>query len=226
MTQKITSYEQAQELLRLPFLPEEIDTHVVDNRVLLHVDARAVRRRLNEVVGHNWQTKMFPVTPGGMICELEVLGVVRADAAGESNFAGVKGAASGALKRAAINHGIGEYLYEAGAHVRYGAGNYRAQYLNWLVNRGIDEFGWPLGWSAGNHPQEVQKLWELKTLKQAVKEQVANGVETKVISREQAAEQMKAVVGTVNLKEINADNLPQMRSFVDWLENRVGLVTT
>jgi hypothetical protein len=91
-----------------------------------YIDARAVYDRLDAIVGpDNWETKITEMPSGAVICELTVLGKTKTDKgmvnhkttdrAGEVDFKKVilneKGSASDGLKRAAVQFGIGRYLY-------------------------------------------------------------------------------------------------------------------
>lgn len=94
---------------------------------LFFLDAREVRKRLTEVCGlEGWSSHEEPVVSGGKLfgvkCELSikmpyksVKGVdvwnTKTDFGEPSNTAPLKGAASDALKRAAVNFGVGTYLY-------------------------------------------------------------------------------------------------------------------
>jgi hypothetical protein len=83
---------------------------------LAYIDSRDVMRRLDEVVGPaGWQSKMVPVGNGRLACELSVKygeeWITKTDGAGETDVEGAKGVFSDALKRAAVLHGIGRYLY-------------------------------------------------------------------------------------------------------------------
>ncbi|HEY9723139.1 MAG TPA: Rad52/Rad22 family DNA repair protein [Oscillatoriaceae cyanobacterium] len=83
-------------------------------RPLAFIDARAVFERLDEVVGpDNWSTHLERLAPGVYLCRLTILGVTRADVgmAGGSESEIEKAGASDAVKRAAVQHGIGRYLY-------------------------------------------------------------------------------------------------------------------
>lgn len=121
------------ERLAYPFEEKDIEWRIqqvgTNNRgvwaaVLAYVDARAIRRRLNEVVSpENWQTH-FKTVGNGVVCELSIFfdthqqvhggsgWVTKTDGAGETDIEGVKGGYSGAFKRAAYSWGIGEYLYD------------------------------------------------------------------------------------------------------------------
>ena len=85
-------------------------------QIAWYVDARAVRRRLNDVVGsQNWETKVKLQTDG-VECSLGIkIGgqmVWKSDVSQYTEIEGTKGGASKALIRAATNWGIGEYLYD------------------------------------------------------------------------------------------------------------------
>ncbi len=102
-------------------------------QIMPYVDARAIFRRLDDAVGPmNWKTAMTG-TERGVICTLSLdVGdgrgwVSREDAAGyrpmPHDHEIIKGACSDAIKRAANQWGVGQYLYEMGrvyADVREG----------------------------------------------------------------------------------------------------------
>lgn len=85
-------------------------------RVVAYVDARIVIDRLNEVCGLDWQKKTTETAKGRVLCAIGITladgrEVWRDDGAGDTQIEGEKGAISDALKRAAVNFGIGTYLY-------------------------------------------------------------------------------------------------------------------
>lgn len=87
---------------------------------LAYLDARDVRQRLNEVVGHeNWQVEFYDCGGGKLGCRigLRIDGewIWKSDGAGDTQVEAEKGAFSSALKRAAVAWGIGEYLYSMDA---------------------------------------------------------------------------------------------------------------
>ncbi len=123
--------------LRAPFEVElikwRVGARMKSNRnrgqALPYIDARLVQDRLDEVVGpENWRNE-FSTAPmgGGVMCTLSLrIGdewVGKADVAQQDEVAdnardpeqdreiAVKGAASNAFKRAAVQWGIGRYLY-------------------------------------------------------------------------------------------------------------------
>ena len=123
--------EMTLERLRDPFAPEDIEWRVQQAgekngkpwaRVLAYVTNRAIQERLDEVVGpENWQNTFREGPAGGVACGLSVR-VVRPDGSAEwitkwdgaenSEVEPVKGGFSNAMKRAAVQWGIGRYLYD------------------------------------------------------------------------------------------------------------------
>jgi len=124
---------QETELTRLrdPFAPEDIEWRVQTAgekngkpwaRVLAYVTNRAIMDRLDEVVGPaDWQNVYREGPAGGVICGLSVR-VARADGTSEwvtkwdgaenSDVEPVKGGLSNSMKRAAVQWGLGRYLYD------------------------------------------------------------------------------------------------------------------
>ena len=90
-----------------------------------YVTNRAIQVRLDEVAGpENWRNEFRPGPDGGVMCGLSIrVGgewVTKWDGAENTDVEGVKGGLSGAMKRAAVQWGIGRYLYaldETFAHV-------------------------------------------------------------------------------------------------------------
>ncbi|HEX8320134.1 Rad52/Rad22 family DNA repair protein [Longimicrobium sp.] len=81
-----------------------------------YVTNRAIQARLDNVVGpENWRNEFAPGPDGGVVCGLSVrVGgewVTKYDGAENTDVEGVKGGLSGAMKRAAVQWGIGRYLY-------------------------------------------------------------------------------------------------------------------
>lgn len=100
-----------------------------DNRptcmLLAYIDARDVMERLDRIVGaFSWQTKM-EACPNGILCSLgiriytnkeesESAWIWKTDGAQYTTIEAFKGGCSEALRRAAVHHGIGRYLYALG----------------------------------------------------------------------------------------------------------------
>lgn len=104
--------------LKEPFDPKAISWRVgatdkdkTKGIALAYIDARDVMKRLDDVMGLNWQAK-YPF-PGCCEIGLNVDGqwLWRANGADETDVEGVKGQYSDAFKRAAVLWGIGRYLY-------------------------------------------------------------------------------------------------------------------
>jgi len=123
------------EKLAEPFDPETVHFRVgatnadkTKGMALAYVDARDVMDRLDEVCGpENWQSKFNEVN-GAVCCSIGIASdakilmevtearewVWKSDGAGQTSYEGEKGQFSDAFKRAAVQHGIGRYLYSAG----------------------------------------------------------------------------------------------------------------
>lgn len=81
-----------------------------------YVTNRAIMQRLDDTAGPgNWRNEFKPGPGGGVLCgiSLRVDGewVTKWDGAENTDIEGVKGGLSGAMKRAAVQWGIGRYLY-------------------------------------------------------------------------------------------------------------------
>lgn len=112
------------ELLSAPFHPSKISWRVGSTKAdktkgmaLAYIDARDVMERLDEAVGpENWQRR-YTHADKKTICEIGIKvdsgeWVWKSDGAGDSDIEAEKGAISDAFKRAAVNWGIGRYLYD------------------------------------------------------------------------------------------------------------------
>lgn len=108
-----------------------------------YVTNRAIQTRLDEVAGAgNWRNEFMPGPGGGVLCGLSIRvsgeWVTKWDGAENTGVEGVKGGLSSAMKRAAVQWGIGRYLYgleETFAHVHEG-GRFRGK------TRGGKAFRW------------------------------------------------------------------------------------
>ena len=84
---------------------------------LAYVTNRAIMNRLDEVCGpENWKNEYKAAPDGGILCGLSIkVGdewVTKWDGAENTDIEAVKGGLSGAMKRAAVQWGIGRYLYK------------------------------------------------------------------------------------------------------------------
>lgn len=84
---------------------------------LAYVTNRAIMNRLDEVCGpENWKNEFKAAPDGGILCGISIkIGdewVTKWDGAENTDIEAVKGGLSGAMKRAAVQWGIGRYLYK------------------------------------------------------------------------------------------------------------------
>jgi hypothetical protein len=114
------------ETLQAPFKPSDIEWRVQramstkrGNKavVLAYVTNRAIMNRLDEVFGiGNWKNEYIEWRDKGVLCgisaKLDGEWVTKWDGAEETNIEAVKGGFSGSMKRAAVQWGIGRYLYK------------------------------------------------------------------------------------------------------------------
>lgn len=90
-------------------------------KIVPYITNRAIMDRLDEVCGPaNWENKFEKGPEGGILCGISILcgegewenvPVTKWDGAENTNIEEVKGGLSAAMKRAAVQWGIGRYLY-------------------------------------------------------------------------------------------------------------------
>ncbi|MED4399838.1 Rad52/Rad22 family DNA repair protein [Metabacillus fastidiosus] len=129
------------QLLQEPFHEKDIEWRVQramntqkGNKaiVLAYVTNRAIMARLDEVFGiGGWKNEYKEWRDKGVLCGISVKiegeWVTKWDGAEETNIEAVKGGFSGSMKRAAVQWGIGRYLYdleEAWVDVKEKGANY------------------------------------------------------------------------------------------------------
>lgn len=115
--------KEIEERLKAPFAPDELEFRITakskDNTKGLtaaYIQNRAVQNRLDEVVGfENWKNE-FIVDGNSKICglSLRINGewITKYDGANDTNIESTKGGLSASMKRAAVQWGIGRYLYK------------------------------------------------------------------------------------------------------------------
>ena len=89
---------------------------------MAYLTSRAVQQRFDDVCGPgDWRNEFLPGPDGGVLCGISVRvdrpdgtseWVTKWDGADNSQVEAVKGGLSGAMKRAAVQWGVGRYLYE------------------------------------------------------------------------------------------------------------------
>lgn len=121
--QKTASMESMLKLFKNPFDPKFVKCRVgatsKDKKkgiALFYIDSREVQKRLDDVCGMaGWSTKMWEANKG-VFCSLTIQmpsgdWVTKTDGGEYTKVSEFKGACSDALKRAAVQFGIGRYLY-------------------------------------------------------------------------------------------------------------------
>lgn len=120
----MTEKEITQALLK-PFDPFDIEWRVQQSGesngkkwalVLAYITNRAIMERLDEVFGiAGWENIFQPLPDGGIVCGLKCKvddhWITKFDGADKTNIEATKGGLSNAMKRAAVQWGIGRYLY-------------------------------------------------------------------------------------------------------------------
>ena len=90
--------------------------------VLAYVTNRAIMSRLDDVIGcFNWMNEYKEAPDGGVLCGISVHDpingwITKWDGASNTDIESVKGGLSNAMKRAAVQWGIGRYLYNLEAN--------------------------------------------------------------------------------------------------------------
>ena len=108
--------------LQKPFRPDQIEWRLAQAgetdtgkpwaKCLAYLTNRAIMDRLDEVVGPmRWHNQYLTGPQGGVICGITIDGVTKWDGAENSDIESVKGGLSDSMKRAAVQWGIGRYLY-------------------------------------------------------------------------------------------------------------------
>lgn len=112
--------------LKANFAPDEIEWRVQQSGkkgegawalVLAYITNRAIMDRLDEVCGpENWRNEYARAPEGGILCGISIRldgeWITKWDGAENTDIEAVKGGLSNAMKRAAVQWGIGRYLYE------------------------------------------------------------------------------------------------------------------
>lgn len=112
--------------LKEPFLPTDLEWRVQQSgekdgrvwaKVVAYVTNRAIMDRLDEVCGPGkWWNEYRPGPSGGVICGVTIntdeRAVTKWDGADNTEIEAVKGGLSNSMKRAAVQWGVGRYLYD------------------------------------------------------------------------------------------------------------------
>jgi len=119
-------------LLAAPFPPDDVEwkpgattRDKAKGLAMAYISSRAVQDRLDEVCGPDgWRNEFKPAPEGGVLCGISIRvthddgggqpvseWITKWDGAENTDVEAVKGGLSGAMKRAAVQWGIGRYLY-------------------------------------------------------------------------------------------------------------------
>ena len=158
-------------------------------KVIPYITSRAVQQRLDDVFGpFNWKVEQRETADGkGYLCTISVFSektkdwVSKQDGSEKTNIEPLKGGVSGAMKRAAVQWGIGRYLYnmdEAWAecrivpnrwdchnncHVVKGKNGKPDQYIDWTAPALP---GWAMPQAdADEYRSRIEKCEDLEALK-------------------------------------------------------------
>ena len=119
-------HKEMADKLQAPFEADELEWRIQQAgesngkywaMVLAYVTNRAIMDRLDTIVGFaNWQNEFAPAPDGGVMCGLKLRiandWIVKWDGAENTSIEKVKGGLSNSMKRAAVQWGIGRYLYK------------------------------------------------------------------------------------------------------------------
>jgi hypothetical protein len=147
------------EKLKDPFPESDIEWRIQNSGVkngkpwgmcLAYVTNRAIMDRLDEVCGpENWSNRFERWGENGVLCTILIIcgdgtATPKSDGAEETAFESVKGGLSSAMKRAAVQWGIGRYLYnlEAGWAEFTENGKYNAKIEDPPKSKNYKYFKW------------------------------------------------------------------------------------
>jgi hypothetical protein len=148
--------EELEKKLKAPFPENAIEWRISRSGVkkdgavwatcLAYVTSRAIQDRLDSVFGiGGWYDEYVPAPQGGVLCKLhckiDEAFICKQDVAENTQFEGVKGGVSGALKRAAVKFGIGRYLYDLPEGFAV-VNNNGKHYQSANTKKGIPAFNW------------------------------------------------------------------------------------
>ena len=122
----MNSHHQVIDFKRLQdfFHPEDIEWKVgavtkdrKHGMAMAYLTNRAIQDRLDEVCGpENWRNEFRPGPAGGVLCGISIRingeWITKWDGSENTAYESVKGGLSTSMKRAAVQWGIGRYLYK------------------------------------------------------------------------------------------------------------------
>ena len=166
--------------LKEPFFPNEIEWRISakskDNTkglAVAYISNRAVQNRLDDVLGFtNWKNE-FVITPdGSKICGLSLRindeWITKYDGASDTDIEATKGGLSNSMKRAAVQWGVGRYLYNLeGVWVKI-----KQQGRSYVIDEKPVLPSWAL--PKNYKKPQIKKEWEQETVLKEIKKPVAD----------------------------------------------------
>jgi hypothetical protein len=124
---------------------------------LVYVTSRAIQERLDEAVGvENWRNEFISLEKGAMCgISIKINGkwITKWDGAENTDIASFKGGISGSMKRAAVQWGIGRYLY-----------NLKERYVECTMEKSFREkSGWKTSKTSPKHGS-LTFYWQIPEL--------------------------------------------------------------
>jgi len=160
--------------------------------VLAYVTNRAIMNRLDEVCGaENWKNEFKNAPDGGILCGISIKcgdeWVTKWDGAENTQIEAVKGGLSGAMKRAAVQWGIGRYLYELESNWaeisengKFSAKTKEGKWFKWNPPRLPD---WALP-RRKNHKRTLEIM--LSTYGKQMKQEIVNEIQSAINSEDES----------------------------------------
>lgn len=219
-------------------------------KVTPYITSRAVQQRLDDVFGpFGWKIEQRETNDGkGYICTISVYDettkqwISKQDGSEKTNIEPLKGGVSGAMKRAAVQWGIGRYLYnmdEAWAecrivqnrwdctdncHVVKGKNGKPDQYVNWMAPT-LPSWAMPQA-SADVYRENIKKSEDLDQLKAAYVDAVKWA---KSFGRGDLMKEFEAMKESVKAKiqeKLVALSDQSIADIADWLNKQVASMNT
>jgi len=149
--------------LREPFRKDDLKWRIqaagkTDNGIwamaLVYITSRAIQERLDEAVGiENWKNEFRNIENGSM-CGISIRindeWITKWDGAGNTDIESIKGGISNSMKRAAVQWGIGRYLYSL-----------KERFVDCVMD---NKFKNKTGWEKGKTPKkqgEITFYWQV-----------------------------------------------------------------